>query len=297
MQPYRSVLVGFDFRPCSAEALQQAIRLAHGSRAEIRVVHVVDSLVASELEEALSEHQDDVREGLRSDAREAWSEFASDVPGADRASFEVVIDARVHGILQRARSTKSDLLVLGAVGSQPPEPGFGSVAMGCARGAPCDVLLVRNTQRGPFETIVAAVDFSESSADALRRAAQIAAVDGAALHVVHVFRPPWRRLHYRAPTIQTAPHFIKQYGDGLARRLEQFARTTLPASPVPLRCELFDQGSHRSGIIAYAQQAKADLIALGTRGRSNVRDILLGSTAEKALDHSSCSVLAVRAAG
>ena len=44
----------------------------------------------------------------------------------------------------------------------------------------------------------------------------------------------------------------------------------------------------------YAAKAGADLIVLGTRGKTNLRDILLGSTAERVLAESRCSVLAVK---
>jgi nucleotide-binding universal stress UspA family protein len=40
----------------------------------------------------------------------------------------------------------------------------------------------------------------------------------------------------------------------------------------------------------------ADLIALGTRGRTNLRDVLLGSTAERVIRSAGRSVLAVRPA-
>jgi nucleotide-binding universal stress UspA family protein len=40
----------------------------------------------------------------------------------------------------------------------------------------------------------------------------------------------------------------------------------------------------------------ADLIVLGTRGHTNLRDVLLGSTAERALSESTCSILAVKPA-
>jgi hypothetical protein len=49
--------------------------------------------------------------------------------------------------------------------------------------------------------------------------------------------------------------------------------------------------------VQYAQGVGADLIVLGTRGRTNLRDLLLGSTAEKVLRDSVCSVLAVHPEG
>jgi universal stress protein E len=296
MTPYRSLLVGIDFTPSSVAALRQALRIGARSGTLVRAVHILDTLVVIELEEALSEFQRNIREGLLSDARKAWSEFALNVPGAQEIPFDVRINNRTVEVTRAAQEHEADLLILGAFGRRPVDVGLGTMATACVRNAPSDVLLVRDTHAGGFKTIVVGVDFSETSALALRRAAELALLDKAELHVLHVFDPPWHRLHYRAPTVEVAPHFIKQYSDGLSRRLAEFTGSTLstfPAAPA-LRCELFDDGSHRSGIVARAQLLGADLIVLGTRGQSNVRDILLGSTAERVLKNTTCSVLAVK---
>jgi nucleotide-binding universal stress UspA family protein len=58
-----------------------------------------------------------------------------------------------------------------------------------------------------------------------------------------------------------------------------------------------DAGTNRLGIADYAARVGADLTVLGTRGKTNLRDILLGSTAERVLAESRCSVLAVKPAG
>ena len=187
---------------------------------------------------------------------------------------------------------------MGAFGDRRPEVGIGTVASACVRKSMTDVLLVRDTQPGAFTTVVAAVDFSETSARALARAAQFAAQDGAELHVLHVFSAPWHRLHYRAPARLAEPHLQKQYRDGLERRLAEAARRVSDAHPgLRVRTSCFEHKGHRSGIVEYAEGASADLIVLGTRGRTNLRDILLGSTAEKALAESHCSVLAVKPGG
>ncbi|GMV27440.1 MAG: hypothetical protein AMXMBFR58_34710 [Phycisphaerae bacterium] len=298
---YASVVVGTDFTPCSAVAVGQAVRIAAwpgGRGAAARAVHVIDTTVVVELESVLSAYQQALRDNLVKDAHEAWREFAAKIAGAAELPLHVSINNRLVGILNHAREHKADLLVMGAFGDRRPDVGFGTVATACVRNSMADVLLVRDTQVGPFKRVVAAVDFSETSARALARAALFAARDGAELHVLHVFDAPWHRLHYRAPEPLAPPHLQKQYRDALQRRLADFVRPItdthkgLRVLPV-----CYDNPGHRSGIVDYARSVSADLIALGTRGRTNLRDILLGSTAEKALDESPCSVLAVKPEG
>jgi len=236
-RPIASIVVGADFTPCSAVALGQAIRIAawSGAGGAVHVVHVIDTTVVIELESALSSFQQAIRENLVRDAERAWGEFAARIPGAAGLPIEVSINNRIVGILRRARENKADLLVMGAFGDRTPDVGFGTVATACVRKSMADVLLVRDTQKGAFKTIVAAVDFSETSAKALARAALLAAKDNAELHVLHVFAAPWHRLHYRAPTPLAPPHLQKQYRDGLERRLADFARPIADAHP-GLRC-------------------------------------------------------------
>ncbi len=299
MTGFSSIVVGVDFTPCSAVALGQAIRIAGWSGGSLHVVCVIDTLVVTELEEALSPMQKGIRGGLIDDAQETWTEFAKSIPGAAGLPIEISINNRIVGILKRAQLDKADLLVLGAVGDRAPDVGAGTVATACVRRSTVDVLLVRDVHpRGgaaPFRTVVAAVDFSPTSLRAVERAALVASRDEAPLHVLHVFQAPWERLHYRAPTPQVAPGFQKQYREGLERRLREFCRPALEAQR-SLRPQfvVHDHSGHRSGIVAYARGAEADLIALGTRGRTNLRDVLLGTTAEKALQESRCSILAVK---
>lgn len=297
-RPYTSVVVGTDFTPCSAVAVRQALRIAAWSAVPLRVVHVIDTTVVIELESALSAYQRAIRENLIKDAQKAWSDFAARIEGAANLPIHVSINNRIAGILGQAREHKADLLVMGAFGDRRPDVGFGTVATACVRKSMTDVLLVRDTQAGPFRCVVAAVDFSETSARALARAAMFAARDGAELHVLHVFAAPWRLLHAQTPELLPPVQLEKQYRDALSRRLAEFVGPITEAHKgLRVRAVCADLSGHRSGIVEYAKSVSADLIVLGTRGRTNLRDILLGSTAERALDESPCSVLAVKPAG
>ncbi len=299
MKRLTSIVVAVDFTPCSARALREAIRLAQSSGAQLHAVHVIDHLVVSELEDALVGIQPGLREGIQSDAEEAWRAFARQIPGAERLQLRISVEHRVTGILDRVAADHADLLVLGAHGDRPPELGVGSVAASCVRKSPADVLLVRDAPTGSpdgrFRTVVAAVDFSPTARHALARAAEVAHADGAALHVLHVFDGPWHKLHYRAPTREADPHFQRQYRTALEGRLEDFAQPVLSAfAGMTATFTVLDHPGHRSGIVQHAESVHADLIVLGTRGRASIRDLLLGSTAERALAESRCSVLAVK---
>lgn len=294
MKGLDSIVVGVDFTPCSAVALRQALRIAAWSHATVHIAHVIDTVVVIELEEALSPMQEQIRDGLATNAETAWRKFASDIPGADSLPIEISINNRVAGILGRVLAARADLLVLGAFGDRPPDVGLGTLASACVRSSSTtDVLLARDTAAPdlPFRRIVAAVDFSDASLQALERAACFAAHDGAELHILHVFQAPWHRLGHGPPS----PEIVARCQEELGIRLKDFCRPVLDRDAAPdWHSVVVDHSGPRSGIVDYATEVGADLIALGTHGRANVRDMLLGSTAEKVLAESACSILAVK---
>jgi nucleotide-binding universal stress UspA family protein len=259
-------------------------------------VHVIDTLVVTELEEALSPFQQKICDNLVDDARKEWSRHAAKIDGAANVRFEVRIDNRVRGLLAKAREAKADLLIVGAYGNRKPDVGMGTVATACVRHAHCPVLLIRDTMGGGFKNVAACADFSPTSLEAVDQAARICTQDNAALHVVHVFQPLWQDFSFPASMPVSTPDFHKQYQQTLLRRLKEWAsKLGHPLDFVKPSYAAVEYPGHRTGIVDYAKANGIDLLVLGTRGKTNIRDVLLGSTAEKVLREAPCSVLAVRA--
>jgi len=293
-----SILVGIDFSKGSRSALAQAVRLGRAHGARIRVVHVVDRGVVDELRDALSATGEDVRGGIVREARRRWEEFRVVVEAGQTLELEVEIDHPAAAMVRLVKEANAQLLLLGVHGTSAHGRGPGPVATACVRNAPASVLLVRDGQTGPFRSVVACTDFSAIARTAVSQAAGIAARDRAALHVLHVFRAPWHRLHYRAPTPHVTPEFQEQYRHALLGRLEEWTSATLGArSELHVELHLEDCESHGVGIVDFSRERGADLVALGTRGHTNLRDLLLGSTAERVVRDVGCSTLAVKPEG
>ena len=294
MDRLRSIIVGVDFSPGSAGALRQALRLARDGPAALHVVHCIDPVAVAALQKSLAAIKPDVRETLTAEARSQWAEFSAGVEGAAGLPLHVEIDHAARCMVRQVRTHAADLLVVGA--GEPPG-GAGTVATACVRKVPADVLLVRQEHEAPFGRVLACVDFSDTSRLALQRAAQVAAREKAALHVLHVFAAPWHVLHYRAPTPQATPQFQQQYTQVLARRLEAFCTEVTAPLGVLATSHLVESAHHGTAIIDFARQQGVDLAVLGTRGHTNLREVLLGSTAERVLRDTPCSILAVKPAG
>jgi universal stress protein E len=295
MEQVTSILLGVDFSPSSTAALKQAVRIATWHRASIRALHVVDTVVMADMEFAMAAFQVNVREGMVDDARRYWARFSGEAVGAAASAnipLEVELGNPVMAIADQVRTSRTDLLILGMQGGTAT-PGAGTIAAALVRRAPAPTLLVRASQDGPFKTVVVGVDFSETSARALAAAARFATQDGAALHVVHVYSGPWRRL--LAGSQESTPQFKAQYADALQRKLEAFGG---PMQHELAYCKplyrVIDESSHGRGLTEYCTAVGADLVVLGTRGRTNLRDMVMGSTAERVVRDAPCSVLAIK---
>lgn len=294
MEHLRTVVVGVDFTPPSKTALLQAVRLAGFSRASVRAAYVVDTIVTIELEAAMAPMSMQVHDTLVQESREAWAAFSKQVPGAEAVEFHCEVNNRAFGFLHYARDAHADLIAIGAYADKP-DTGFGTMAAACARHGPCDTLIVREDHPGPFKAVAVGVDFSPTSLRALERAVRLATQDSAELRIVHVSKAPWTELPARPgakPLV--SPEQQRAYTDNLRLRLRAFAapleRELAYLKPI---YDVHEATGHRGGLAGYAERHGIDLLVLGTRGRTTLRDIVLGSTAEKTLRQATCSVLAV----
>ncbi len=295
MDPLKSIVVGMDFTECSRAAFAVAVRIAQWHQSDLTTVHVIDELVASELEEKLGGGAG-FRDSIMADARREWERLAARVPGGERSKLEVMIGGRIQGILATAAGKKADLLVIGAYGDRAPDVGTGTVATACVRKAPCATLIVRGTQAAPYTRVLACVDFSDTSRRVLESAEAVATRDGAALDLLHVFPAPTNLFPFSESMRRSFEEAIGAIEKRARERLDSFCAPEGRALAY-LKAERHTVGfggNAGQAIADFAKDRGSDLIVLGTRGRTNLRDLLMGSTAERVLASTPCSVLAVR---
>ena len=291
MNQLKSVVVGVDFSDCSRSALQQAVRLARWNSAHLHVVHVIEYLVITDMAEALGHTTARIQADAVRQATEKLEAWLVEVSPAMPRSVDVVVAPPIDGLLRKVQSVEADLLVLGVHGDSIVPSSAGTLATKCMRKAPTKVMLVEARHSRPFRTVIACVDFSEMSREAVSQALRVAAQDQSQVHFLHVFEVPWERLHYRAGTLETPTDFKHRYRTLLEQRLKEFVGDT---SGVDAHLAVFKASNYRCGIAEYARQVKADLLVLGTKGRTNLKHVLLGSTVERLLHDVSCSVLTVK---
>jgi nucleotide-binding universal stress UspA family protein len=151
--------------------------------------------------------------------------------------------------------------------------------------------LMEETAVRDFQTIVVAIDFSETSRAALRRATQLAREANGTLHVVHVVpMPVYAAWSVEAPDLEAAG--IHAYYVEDARRQLVDLTATLAIEPSRVTCTALP-GRPAQEIVRYATEIGASLIVLGTHGHGFVNRMLLGSVADHVVRHAPCAVLVV----
>ena len=136
-------------------------------------------------------------------------------------------------------------------------------------------------------------DFSPASTAALKRAVAMAKADRAQLIVAHVMAPPSLALSgdgYVSPRLyedleaSARAQAQKRLGAIVARARKAGARTT----------GLLLEGVAHERIARAARAKRADLLVIGTHGRTGLAKFFLGSVAARLIASAPCPVLTVR---
>jgi nucleotide-binding universal stress UspA family protein len=218
----------------------------------------------------------------------SWDDVSASLPPAleerwraGRLTTVTVPGVLPDAILREGEARRADLLLVGHERSH----GRRAQARRLAMIAPMPLLMVPHGSVARITRVLAPVDFSARSADALAAAAAVAARVG--LETVDV-------LHVRFDdTVVT----FDDYEDVLnANEQEAFAifvaRIALGGVDV---VPLFEQGPDVARVILRtAADRGTDLIVMGTRGRSRAASVLLGSETDHVLMESPVPVLVVK---
>jgi nucleotide-binding universal stress UspA family protein len=137
----------------------------------------------------------------------------------------------------------------------------------------------------PIRTILVPTDFSDHSQAAFRLACSLAHDYGASIYLLHVTEPVAGL--YNEGIVIPAPEALEAQ---LRDKLDQI-QADKPAIPLERRLV---SGLAADAILETARQIGADLIVLGTHGRTGLGRFLMGSVAEVVLRKATCPVLTVK---
>ena len=139
-----------------------------------------------------------------------------------------------------------------------------------------------------FSKVLVAVDGSEYSMNAAEYAISIAKEYGSQLIALHVITSDVSTIASTfSPQMEEIKKNAQEFFDKIQRKGEA-------NRDIPLRTELIASSSIVGGIIDFAEKENIDLIVVGTRGRSGLKRLLLGSVAFGIVNYAHCPVMIVK---
>ena len=282
MARIRQILCPVDFFQASEAALSYAVSLAKTHQARLHILHIIPPVssflsFAQDTGELVKSEHEESEERL---ARMAKVVKASGVS----ASVEVRFGEIDYEILSAIREQEADLIVAGTHGRRGFEHWLvGSVCERLLRRVPIPILTIGRPRKSAgtreIKRILIGIDLSQGSADVARWGFAIAqkSQDGAIL------------LHVTDFVTGDVP---ARYKDSLLQGIRAEMQKLVPPglSQGTTRVEF---GIPSQVILRLAERGRADMIVIGTHGKSMLDRTLLGTTAERVVRGASCPVLSV----
>lgn len=275
----KRILVPTDFSEQAGFAMDLACQIARKTKSELIALHVLDHTGLFDFSSGSSAYplmgnpsgldlDQQFMESLYSNAEEKCAKFLSNFKNAGaKINTKIKIGSAFHYITEEINEEKTDLVIMGSKGSS----GFEEVLIGSntekvVRHAKCPVLTVKFKMKiEDVNDIVFATSFKEGDSHVTDELKKLQEVFDATLHLVRVNTPNNFQTNRRIMAM--SDNFIKE------NKISNYT--------INIYCDKVEE----DGIISFAQDIDANMIAMATHGRSGISHILSGSIAEDIVNH------------
>jgi nucleotide-binding universal stress UspA family protein len=284
-----TILVATDFSEGADRALDRALLLPAAPRCRLHLVHVAPAGCTPAQRDAAMQAMDVRVERARAAMD---GETCGGAGGAGRTVSAAIVEGDAYvEIIRRSRHLDADLIVVGRHSKRPSRELtlVGSTARKVLRKGDVPVLVVSLPATHPYERPLVATDLSDVSRRVFDLALQVGGPQVEEIAVVHAVHVPFE--HFVTPTAAGAQR------SRLRREVEQRAHEALDELLAGYRDRavrwqpILEYGEARSVIINEAVRRDADLLVMGTHGRTGLSHLLIGSVAEWVLENAACDVL------
>lgn len=273
----KDILVPTDFSKCSVSAVKVAAQLAKKLDATIHLLHVIETPVVAydagmvnfeSLPQAMfmKELADDNMKSLLNEG------FLQGVSVESKIEYDAIYTRINHYVAKH----NIQLIVMGSHGAK----GFNEIVLGSnaervVRYSSCPVLTIKQDDANfDVKNIVVASDFNSEADEMFKGFKQFTSLFKAKLHLIRVNTP------VNFETTPESKEKMKKFAD--RNRLENFTMS------------IYNDTTEEDGVLNYADEINADLLLIGTHGRTGLAHLIKGSIAEDLLNHSKRAVLSIK---
>lgn len=271
------ILVPYDFSESAQNALDFAIGLTKNyPKMEILVLHIIETPLSTGIGamggglDPIPDFESQVffvelMESRKAQFEKLKNDYASE-------PFELVTKIEIgniyRGISENIHKSQIDLVVMGSRGSSGlDEVLIGSNTEKVVRTATCPVITIKEkTDVSQLKKVVFASDFKESDQEVAGRFKKMQSMFDAEFYFVYINTPG---------NFETSRESMN--------RIRKFVQTHKFEH---VKAEIYNSISEEEGILQFAEDIQADMIAITTHGRSGFLHLITGSIAEDVVNHS-----------
>ncbi len=273
------ILIPFDFSETADLALEHAVFMAKFNKAEIILLHVVESFsFAAAISAAFGKSQSEFESKMESSAADKLKELAVKLHHDSGMMVTPIIEkGKIYKKINNlAEEKRVDVIVMGTHGSGGAQDHVvGSNTFKVVMNAPCPVISVQaHATKVGFKNILLPIDNSHSSRQKVKHALEIARHYNSVVHIAGLMTMSDIDMQRR---FEIKVHQVRDYFEE-----HEIAHTT----------KVFKTENPASVISDYSQQLNADLIMIMTDQEGS--GIFMGNAAQQIINHSKIPVMSIR---
>ena len=279
MYQFKRILVALDFTEMDEVLIKYTSHLAQKTQADkVYFFHIANNFdIPQELKDdypdLLVPTDESLSALMKDHIKEHWvSKYDCD------QSIELKEGNPTRELLKWVDNKQIDLIIMGR---KKKLSGSGVMPTKISNLAHCSIMLVPEKAEFSLKKVVVPIDFSSHSKLSVETALEMVENENADLSYLHVFNVP-TGYHKTGKTYEEVAYIMQNIAK---KNFDKFLKKNKLPADSECKMLLDDDNSPSDRIFEYASEIKADLILMGSKGRTGIASILLGSVASKLIKY------------
>lgn len=273
------IVIPVDFSEQSLIALNQTYNLAHVTKSEITLLHVIDETLFHSMLSIFSD-KEEKEAAYIADIKLKLEQIAKDVETSTGVAIKIRIEkGKIYEVVNMvAEELNAAFIVMGTSGETTLKKKFiGSNSVRVIGEAPCPVITIKGKHhRNGCETIVLPLDLSKETKEKVGKCIEIANFFKSSVKVVTI--------------VDTDDEFLV---NKLTRQMDQVIEF-LSENNIKCEGEFFKSSDISEGVLEYSEKVSADLIIIMTQKELEFKDFIIGTESSQIINHSDIPVCSIR---